>query len=705
MMKSKLLSHIVSFVICAFSVSALVDATTRKAGDVTESRLRALKGESQNWFTGGRDWRQSYYSPLSQIRKENVRSLGFAWDYRFDSSSAREPQATPLVVDGVMFTSGSGGAVHALDARTGTSRWSFVPKIDEELLRKHCCGGVNRGVAVWRGKVYVATVDGYLYALDAGNGVVVWKADTIIDRSRAYSSTGAPYIAKERVIIGNSGAEYSARGYITAYDVETGKQAWRFFIVPGDPKKGFEHPELEMAARTWDPNSLWDFGLGGTAWDGMAYDPKLNLLYVGTGNGLPWNRKLRSPAGGDNLFLSCILAINPDTGRLVWHYQTTPGENWDFTATQKMVLADLKIEGRLRKVILQAPKNGFFYVLDRATGELLSAKSYVYMNWASQVDLKTGRPVETGKGDYSQAPKLVFPQDRGGHNWHPMAYNPGTGLVYIPTLMAGSIYAMPTLPLKFHDYQWNYGVKYRGWDPADLSSGVGAGEPDPQSRTFLKAWDPVKQTAAWEVETTGANHSRELGGVMTTAGDLVFQGRPAGEFVVLDAKSGHQLHRIDTGDRMAAAPMTYEVQGRQYVAIMTGVDRYKDRILAFTLDGGAVPKIPKADPSAGPPPVSPFGSPAQIQLGKELFERNCAVCHPARAPDLSKMTEATYGQFSDILLKGLRATKGMPNFSGVLSQEDVRPLLAYLTEVAWTNYRDSHGQTASQPHTSDDLLR
>ena len=531
-------------------------------GDINPERLANIMTEPGSWLTGGRDFQQSYYSPLKSINKTNVNQLGFAWQYEIDTEYGFE--ATPIVVDGVMFSSGPKGAVYALEAKTGNPRWVFEPKVDADSMRKLCCGPVNRGVAVWQGTVYVASVDGYLYALDADTGTVSWKVDTITDRERGYTVTGAPYIAKDVVVIGNSGAELDARGYITAYDVTTGEQRWRFFIVPGDPKKGFEHPEMQLAAKTWDPDSLWEVGLGGTAWDGMAYDPDLNLLYVGTGNGDPHPRKLRSPKGGDNLFLSSILALNPDTGAMVWYYQTTPADNWDYTATQKMILADIKLSGKTRKVIMQAPKNGFFYVLDRASGELISAEPYVQVNWASHIDKTSGRPVETGQGDYFNEPKLVFPSWFGGHNWQPMAYSRDTGLVYIPTIEMPVVFTVPKQPFIYQKGGSNsvlrgifpisgpMGMDSEAAKDLPTIESLAVGQPDPTPRGFLKAWDPVKQQLAWEVETSGAwaGHPSATwngGGLMTSAGSLVFQGRADGQFVALDAQSGQTLKSIDVG--------------------------------------------------------------------------------------------------------------------------------------------------------------
>jgi len=703
---------VVSALACLAGILELASVWAKPAmsgqpiGHVTPQRLLGAPTEPGEWFTGGRDYQQSYYSPLDQINKHNVKQLGFAWSYDIASSSRLE--ATPIVVDGVMFTSGNKGMVYALDARTGAERWVFDPHIDLAAMRLTCCGPVNRGVAVWRGSVYVGSLDGYLYALSADTGVVLWKVDTIVDRSRAYTITGAPYIAKGLVVIGNGGADLDARGYITAYEVKTGKLAWRFFIVPGDPKKDFEHAELLGAVKTWDPNSLWEVGGGGTAWDAMAYDPKLNLLYVGTGNAIPFPRKLRSPAGGDNLFLSSILALNPDTGRLIWYYQTVPGENWDYTATQKMILAELKIDGRARQVIMQAPKNGFFYVLDRKTGELLSARPYVYVNWASHVDLKTGRPVETGQGDYSEGPKLVFPSTHGGHNWHPMAYNLKTGLVYIPAIEMAEVFGMRAEPFSYTKQRGNSGVIHfppslraqgrlaeitKHWPSLEALS---AGQPDYRPRTFLRAWDPVRQRLVWEVETTDDSGlgSFATSGVMTTAGGLVFQGRNnmreldkgMGRMAIFDADSGAQLYSIDVGETVHAAPMSYEVDRKQYLAFMEG-GRSGGRIVALKLGGGVVPKSREVEGGSMDslePPISSFGTPAQIARGAQLFQRNCEICHAdaSRAPDLTKMSKQTHREFLDIVLGGIRAEKGMGSFKGVLSEEDVQAIHAYLTATA-----------------------
>lgn len=708
------------------NTSALQAPTTSQT-DETESRdLLTLAAEPGTWLTGGRDYSQSYHSPLTQITADNVSQLGYAWHHDLESEHGYE--ATPIVVDGVMYGSGPTGTAFALDAASGRSLWRFEPDIDPGFVRKVCCGVVNRGLALAGNRIFVASLDGYLYALDRKDGSVSWKADTFIDRERGYTITGAPYIANDRVIIGNAGAEFDARGYITAYDTASGRQSWRFFTVPASAGGPFEHPELEAAAQTWDPDSLWEVGLGGTVWDAMAFDPALNLLYVGTGNAAPYPRKLRSPKGGDNLYLASILAINPDSGRLVWHYQTTPGDNWDYTATQKLILADLVIEGENRQVIMQAPKNGFFYVLDRVTGELLSAEPFATVTWASHIDPDTGRPVETAQAEYFDEAKLIFPGPQGAHNWQPMSYSPATGLVYIPAKEAAAIWSLPEEPFAYQKGGLNSHSVYIFPTPGEwgLDSALArtlppieelaAGQPDTTIRGFLRAWDPVKQQLAWERETSGPWAGTMAafwngGGVMSTATNLVFQGRGTGRLVALDARSGEELHSVDVGLSMMAAPMTYSVQGEQYVAIITGIgggngNEYlpgmaaytygnRGRVVAFKLGGGAVPRRPEIDHKEvvlGAPAVPRRGDPDQLAEGEKLYLRNCAKCHSnidgrgSGIPDLRLMNAATHAEFSDILLEGTRVEKGMGNFSDLLDAADVESLHIYLIDQAWQQY-------------------
>ena len=401
------------------AVTSAVDGTSIKANTAT----------SNDWPTIGLDYAETRFSKLNQITTDNVGKLGLVWTYPLESS--RGVEATPLVVDGIMYVTASWSVVHAVDARTGKRIWTFDPGIDKEKGYKGCCDVVNRGVALWKGKVFVGAYDGRLIALDAVTGQKVWEKDTIVSKEHSYTITGAPRVFNGKVVIGNGGAEYGARGYVTAYDAETGNQAWRWFTVPGDPSKPFEDESMAAAAKTWDPaGKYWINGGGGTAWDTITFDPDLNMVYIGTGNGSPWSRNKRSPSGGDNLYLASLVALNADTGKYVWHYQETPGDNWDYTSTQPMILADITIDGAPRKVILHAPKNGFFFVVDRTNGKFISAKNFVDVNWATGYDAN-GRPMEVAeaRGD---KPFDSIPGPYGAHNWHPMSFNPQTGLVYIP---------------------------------------------------------------------------------------------------------------------------------------------------------------------------------------------------------------------------------------------------------------------------------
>jgi quinohemoprotein ethanol dehydrogenase len=662
---------------------------------------RLMNRDPKDWLTLGGNHQMQHYSPLNQINRENVKDLGFAWEYDASTYIGNVPrglEATPIVVDGVMFTSGAWGAVYALDAKTGKELWTYKPPVDASYGRRACCDVVNRGLAVWEGNVYVGTLDGYLVCLNAESGTVVWRVDTITDRTKAYTITSPPQVAGSIVMIGNSGAEYGVRGYVTAYDLKTGEQKWRFFIVPRDPALGQESEELEMAAKTWDIHSHWQSGLGGTAWGESAYDSDLNLLYVGTGNASPYPIWFRSPAGGDNLFLASILAINPDNGKLVWYYQTTPGEIWDYTATQNIVLADLEIEGKLRKVVMQAPKNGFFYVLDRATGELISAEKYSKVNWASHVDLKTGRPVLTEQGQwYKDKPRLVVPYLGGGHVWQPMSYNPVTQLVYIPER------SVPQVFKTFETYQWLPDVDNTNLDYANMfkfkknvADQVKQADDTLRSESLL-AWNPVTQQVAWKFTDGGPD-----GGTMSTP-ELVFQGTRTGYFNVHDAQTGQKLKSIFTGTGIMAAPTTYRIDGEQYVAVMAGYGgaetsgyltdaiffqyENKGRIIAFKLGGGETPLPPKQKQMDRPAPPDIKINEALIGKGASLYGFYCEICHGrigklhiSQHPDLTKLTQAKHKTFNDIVLKGILSQNGMASFSNSLSEEDVEAIHHYLVK-------------------------
>jgi len=670
------------------------DAIRARTMTVDAARIRAADVEPGNWLAHGRGYDEQRFSPLAQIDRSNVAKLGLAWS--FDTEVGRGHEATPIVVDGVLFVSLPWSVVRALDARTGAVLWSFDPKVPPAWARNACCDVVNRGVAVWKGRVYVGTLDGRLVALDAGSGTVVWEQNTI-DRDKPYTITGAPRVVKDKVLIGNGGAEYGVRGYVTAYDAATGAQVWRFYTVPGDPSQPFENPALEAAAKTWH-GRWWEGGGGGTAWDSMAYDPELDLLYVGTGNGSPWSRTLRSPGGGDNLYLSSVLALRPDTGELVWYYQTTPGDNWDYTAVQQIILADLDWNGAPRKVLMQAPKNGFFYVLDRATGELLSAEKFVRVNWASSVDKKTGRPVETPEGNYDERPRWVLPSPNGGHLWHPMSYDPQTKLVYIPVLELSMLFALDPAyePVKG---AWNLGLDLKNY-PVLLAAHA---TEMPAAWGELKAWDPVQQKAVWSVKHPGSFN----GGVLSTAGGLVFQGTSDGRFAAYAADSGAKLWEVTTNIGIVAPPISYSVDGKQYVSVLAGwggggviegndagisaASRYENQGHLFTFALGAtatLPDVPRRKLEIADP-LPDLGLPPEAAgRGSALFQRYCLMCHGVLAigagvnPDLRYASAETHANFDAIVLGGVRAHKGMASFADLLSADDVRSIHAYVIRRA-----------------------
>jgi quinohemoprotein ethanol dehydrogenase len=649
---------------------------------VDDGALR--KGHAGQWLTHGLDYAETRYSTLDLVNDTTVKRLGMAWS--FDMETRRGLEATPLVADGVMFVTSAWSVVYALDAKTGTLIWKFDPEVNRDYGQRACCDVVNRGVAVYRGKVYVGALDGWLYALDSRTGVKVWQKLTV-DPKRGYTITGAPRVVKGKVLIGNGGAEMGVRGYITAYDAKTGDLVWRFYTVPGDPSQPVESPALEKALKTWT-GRWWEAGGGGTPWDSMAFDPALDLLYVGTGNGSPWMESLRSPQGGDNLYLSSILALRPDTGQLVWYYQTTPGDSWDYTATQHMILADLTIGGRVRKVLMQAPKNGFFYVLDRATGELLSAKAYAEIGWATSVDMKTGRPIEA-PGVRSQSPltpMMQKPGPLGAHNWQPMSYHPKTGLVYIPARMDGFPY--------MKDPKWQFSMTPGVWNNGQVAAPTN--DQLPPGTGELLAWDPVKQEARWRVSLVADWN----GGTLATAGNLVFQGAGDGRFVAYSADKGEKLWEVVTGAGVIGSPMTYRISGHQYVAVLAGwggaaslfgenrSGRYgvPGRLLVFTLDGKQA--APAVATQARPVPTSlPYSTEmAYLQKGSALYGAHCVMCHGIAAiaggsiADLRYSSEGVLKVYPKIVLEGSYQPMGMPSFGTRLKAEDVEAIRNYILD-------------------------
>lgn len=660
--------------------------TARVDGAAIRSNARA----TPDWPTHGLDYAETRHSKLAQIDTGNVKNLGLVWSYNLEST--RGVEATPLVVDGIMYVTASWSVVHAVDVRSGQRLWSYDPKVDRSIGYKGCCDVVNRGVALWQGKVFVAAYDGRLIALDAATGQVAWERDTIIDRKYSYTITGAPRVYKGKVIIGNGGAEFGVRGYITAYDAATGQQAWRWFTVPGDPSKPYEDASMARAAKTWDPaGKYWEAGGGGTAWDTMSFDPELNLMYVGTGNGSPWARSKRSPAGGDNLYLASIVALNPDTGKYVWHYQQTPGDNWDFTSTQPMILADLKISGQPRKVILHAPKNGFFFVIDRKSGKLISAKNFVDVNWATGYG-PDGRPIETPLARVADRPREVIPSPYGAHNWHSMSFNPKTGLVYLPA---------QGVPVNLLD---NKAWTFNGQRPGEPMSGVGwnlamfANVEPPQSKPFgrLIAWDPVKQQAAWTQEHV----SPWNGGTLTTAGNLVFQGTADGRFVAYHAASGDKLWEAPTGTGVVAAPVTYLVDGKQYVSIAVGWGGvYGQAMRATEKQGPGTVYTFAIGGSAKMPDLSAYGRGTLVQgvpydaklyqEGTAVYVANCVFCHGVpgvdrggNIPNLGYSGAEVITHLERFLFKGPGLANGMPDFTGKLQPADVEKIKAFIQGTA-----------------------
>ena len=703
-------------------------------GNIDRARLLNIDSEPGQWLTTGRDIGHTHHSPLTAINKTSATRLGFAWNY--DTGTTRGMEATPIVVDGVLYTSGPTGRVYALHADTGREIWKFDPQSDGQVNRWACCDEVNRGVAVWQGMVYVAALDGRLFGLDAATGAKRWEVDTVVDHNRGYTSTGRPEVAGNVVVIGNGGADYDARGYVSAYDLRTGKFRWRFFIVPHDPKNGPQESRVlqDIALPSWDPDSRWDVGGGGTPWGPMVYDPELDLLYLGTGNAALFNWHERSPRGGDNLFLCSLLALHPETGELAWYYQETPRDSWDFTATQQIVLADMMVDGAMHKVLLQAPKNGFFYVLDRSTGKPLRAHQYVPVNWATHVDLATGRAAIDNAAadyDYGGSPKFVVPSGMGGHSWNAMSWDAQRQLAFIPAIEGGALTADTTRGHVYRPKLTNSGDAILFGDsllanPATLPEPMKSalqklqGSGQAQSYSVLKAFDPKTGVVKWERRTTDW---WDRAGVLSTDGGVLFQGTDRGQFRVLDADTGQVLREIQVGSSIIDSPVTYTVDGVQYVAVQTAwggggwfaphptsaVIRYGNagRIIAFRLDGGATPLPPEIDRHpAIPEPPPHIGGPQAIQRGARAFG-NCRSCHANRpdgmTPDLrvTPLLRSAEG-FRAVVLQGVLRPRGMPQWDDVLSAADTEDIRAYLIDQAWQAYhlRKTGGTELPQPEIS-----
>ncbi len=670
----------------------LIAATPGFAATVVDDAALADDSDGKHWLSYGRTYSETRYSPLDAINTETVPRLGISW--YLDLPNDRTLTSTPLAVDGVLYFTGSYSVTRAVDARTGKILWEYDPEsIAHGGDKLRIMWDTSRGLAYWKGHVIIATIDGRLVSLNAKTGERVWETVTVPE-DKAYYITGAPKVFRDKVIIGNGGTEQeAARGYVVAYDVATGEEAWRFYVVPGNPADGFENEAMEMAAKTWT-GSWWEFGGGGNVWNGITYDPEFNQIIMGTGNGSPWNRKIRSPGGGDNLFLCSLVAVDADTGAYKWHYQTVPGETWDYNSNMDISLTEITIGGEAKKVLLHAPKNGFFYVIDRQNGSLLSAEKIGKATWASHIDMETGRPVEVEGSRYEDGEELVWPSPFGVHSWHAMSYSPKTGLAYIPTIEMPAVFTDKGIDLK----AWR-SPKYR------LRAGVAFGTEDSDPETGLAkllAWDPVKQERAWEV----ALPKNWNPGTMATAGNLVFQGRASGDFVAYDARSGEELWSTHLGLGISAPPITYEVDGVQYVSLLVGwggaglntgslaaqhgwaYKKHPRRLFTFSLDGDVSP--PPSPPPYFPKPVDVEDLVIDTELaavGQQAYAEACLWCHGGatvsggNGPDLREApTALALDTFREVVLKG-RIPLGMPAFHDYQERE-IAGLFHYIRQQA-----------------------
>jgi quinohemoprotein ethanol dehydrogenase len=650
----------------------------------------ANEADGANWAAYGRSFSEQHYSPLRQIDASNVYRLGLAWS--LDLTDSNFATTAPIEVDGVIYFSPGVSEVRAVDAKSGKELWRYDPEVYKVAGQKMRTAWGTRGLAFWKGKIYVGTRDGRLIAVNAKTGKPVWSVMTVDPDDHRYI-TGAPRVFNGKVIIGHGGGEYGAtRGYVTAYDAESGKQLWRFYTVPGDPARGFENPAMEMAAKTWN-GQWWGHGGGGTVWNAMTYDPQFNRIYIGTGNGAPWNQKIRSPGGGDNLFICSIVALDADTGSYVWHYQVVPGDTWDFDASLDIELATLEIAGKPRQVILHAAKSGFFYVIDRTTGKLISAEKFGHVTWAERIDPATGRPVETPNARLPAGEALIWPGPTGAHDWQPMSFNPDTGLVYIPVIDLPGLYSDKGIDLARWRAPKNVEGAY-GFNADNIDTPMNAGS------SALVAWNPVQQKAVWSVPTPGV----QSGGTLTSAGNLVFQGQMDGKFIAYAADSGKSLWSFYAANGVLAPPITYSVVGKQYVSVLTGVNGqpsifgspvaqfgwqarvHAKRLLTFVIDGKA--KLPA---SAPPTPAVPLDDPqfkidaALAEKGKNLFiGKLCSMCHGfaaiagGGAPDLrASPTTLSPMAFAQVVQAGILQTRGMPRYAE-LSDADLNSLIHYL---------------------------
>jgi quinohemoprotein ethanol dehydrogenase len=656
----------------------------------------------EEWLTYGGTYDEQRHSKLDKVNKSNVAQLGVAWTY--DLATNRGVESTPIVVDGTMYVTSAWSVVYALDAKTGAEKWVYDPAVDRAVGVKACCDVVNRGVAVYDGKVYVGVIDGRLEALNAETGAVVWSKVTV-DQTKPYTITGAPRVVDGKVLIGNGGAELGVRGYLSAYDTSSGDLVWRFYTVPNPTKQpdgaASDDAFVKVGNVTWGDTGAWTTdGGGGTVWDSIVYDEVNKQIIFGVGNGSPWNRTFRDPSGGDNLFLSSIVAVDVATGKYKWHFQTTPGDNWDYTATQTIILADLPLgeNGAKRRVAMQAPKNGFFYVVDAATGKYISGDAYVPVNWATGLDAN-GRPIEVAAARYAKEPFQQTPGPLGGHNWQPMAYNPDLGLAYIPAQEIPQAYAEDPR-FKTRDTGWNTGI--------DFSAGVPPIAPPEVAKMLraslkgrLIAWDPVARKARWTVEHENAWN----GGVLSTAGGLVFQGRLTGDFSAFDAATGEKLWTYQLKSGGASGPGTYMIDGEQYITITTGwgsafalaagfgfdekVSSSVGKVVTFKIGGTQQIADSGLTPIEKTPKAAAFGSLSLISEGAVHYARNCAVCHGPLGVSSGVLPDLRWSAISGnkdawkgVVLDGNLSANGMVSFADYVTPDEAEAIRAYVLAQA-----------------------
>ncbi len=666
---------------CSDSETAAVD-TAAQAQDAAAPAATASATSSSEWASYGRDYSEQRHSPLAQITPDNVSQLSLAW-YGDLAEKGGGYETTPLMVDGVVYVSAPWSKVYAFDAKTGAPLWKYDPMVPGQWAVNLCCGIVNRGVAYWNGKIIWGTLDGRLVAVNAKTGEKVWDVQAT-DPTKQLSITGAPRIADGRIFIGEAGSEFHQRGYLAAYDAENGSELWRWWSVPGDPALGYEQPELEMAAKTWN-GPFWEKGGGGTPWDGILYDPQTDLVIFGTGNGAPWPAEVRSPGGGDNLFTASIVAVEAKTGKYRWHYQATPQDSWDFDNTQGFATADLVINGETKHVVMQAPKNGVFYVVEVGTGKVISADLFVpSANWMTGFD-DNWRPIlnpDANYGAFGDRGFHVVPSAGGAHSWHPMAFSPDTGYMYIPTNYS-SFPLVAEAGAKMGNQLLSINVGKRPqMDPPQLEGGG----------SYILAWDPVARKPVWEQRMGGSR-----AGLLTTGGNLLFQGTAQNTFSAFRADTGEQVWTTQTQANVVGGAASYEVDGEQYVAVVAGQGGGRGgywapnyaRLLVYKVGGTAVLPEPVSytPPALNPPAV--FGDYALLAKGEQHYNEHCGSCHgnsgrvSSLFPDLKVAAALNSAElFKAIVVDGILQNNGMVSFASVLTPDDAESIRAYVVKLS-----------------------